>query len=137
MKRNEMQEGFVMTTAAEAVTPAGAGVLVRGRTSVSVIRSSRCQCTGQVGVRGGCAQSLELVMILAVWSIAGDLLAGGHGVGTVAITQSERTLGCCASRVRYRSIPADSVRLADALFASAASPRSSRSGCLALPVVVS
>src|SRR5260370_40826102 len=23
----------------------------------------------------------------------GDLLAGGHGVGTVAITQSERTLG--------------------------------------------
>ena len=33
----------------------------------------------------------------------GDLLAGGHGVGTVAITQSERTLGCCALRVRYRS----------------------------------
>ena len=30
----------------------------------------------------------------------GDLLAGGHGVGTVAITQSERTLGCCALRIR-------------------------------------
>ena len=86
---------------------------VRGRTSVSVIRSSRCQCTGQVGVRGGCAQPLELVMILAVWWLGvrrlkgrlpavghvpgagvdghGDLLAGGHGVGTVASTQSERT----------------------------------------------
>jgi hypothetical protein len=32
---------------------------------------------------------------------------------------------------------ADSVRLTDVLFASAGSPRSSRSGCLALPVVVS
>jgi hypothetical protein len=37
-----------------------------------------------------------------VWTTTGDLLAGGHGVGSVAITQSERTLGCCASRVRYR-----------------------------------
>src|SRR6266487_5726599 len=120
MKRNEMQEGFVMTTAAEAVTPAGAGVLVRGRTSVSVIRSPRCQCTGQVGVRGGCAQPLALVDDLGgvvagcpavegafarcCWARAGrrcgrprDLLAGGHVVDTVAITQSERTLGCCAS----------------------------------------
>jgi hypothetical protein len=98
---------------------------VRGRTPVSVIRSSRCQCTGQVGARGGCAQPLELVMILAVWWLGvrrlnerlpgvghvpgagvdghGDLLAGGHGVGTVASTQSERTLGRCALRVRYRS----------------------------------
>src|SRR6266542_1670718 len=86
MKRNEMQEGFVMTTAAEAVTPAGAGVLVRIRTSVSVIRSSRCQCTGQVGVGGGCAQSLELVMILAVWwlgvrRLKGRLRAVGHATG--------------------------------------------------------
>ena len=37
----------------------------------------------------------------------GDLLAGGHGVGTVAITQSERTLGCCALRFRCRLGAAD------------------------------
>jgi hypothetical protein len=35
-----------------------------------------------------------------------DLLAGGHGAGTVAITQSERTLGCCALRVRSLPIRA-------------------------------
>ncbi len=62
------------------------GAEVRGRTSVSVIRSSRCQCTGQVGVRGGCAQSLELVMILAVWwlgarRLKGRLPAVGHAPG--------------------------------------------------------
>jgi hypothetical protein len=52
---------------------AGVGYsLVRGRTSVSVIRSSQCQCTGQVGIR-----------------YPRGLLAG-PGVGTVAITQSER-----------------------------------------------
>jgi len=67
---------------------------------------SRCQCTGQVGVREGCAQPLELMMILAVWWLGvrrlngrlpavghvpgagvdghGNLLAGGHGVGTMA-----------------------------------------------------
>jgi hypothetical protein len=47
-------------------------VELRGRTSVSVIRSSQCQCTGQVGIR-----------------YPRGLLAG-PGVGTVAITRSER-----------------------------------------------
>ncbi len=32
---------------------------------MSVIRSSRCHCTDQIGVR--CALPLALVMILAVW----------------------------------------------------------------------
>jgi hypothetical protein len=68
---------------------------------MSVIRSPRCQCTGQVGFEE-VAQPLALVMILAVWWLGvrrlkgrlpavghapgagvdghGDLLAGGHGV---------------------------------------------------------
>jgi hypothetical protein len=44
---------------------------LRGSTSVSVIRPSRCQCPGQVGVRY-CAQPFALVMILAVWMAMGS-----------------------------------------------------------------
>jgi hypothetical protein len=55
------------------------------------------------GVVAGCP---AIKWVLArCWAHAGrrcgrprDLLAGGHGVGTVASTQSERILGCCALR---------------------------------------
>ena len=48
-------------------------IRLRGRTSVSVIRSSQCQCTGQVGIR-----------------YRREVCSLAPGAGTVAITQSEQ-----------------------------------------------
>src|SRR6266567_6329988 len=67
---------------------------VRGRASMSVIRSSRCHCTDQIG--GRCALPLALVMILAVWwpgvrrlkealpAVVGTRRPAGEQIGSLA-----------------------------------------------------
>ena len=69
---------------------------------MSVIRSSRCQCTGQAGIRGGCAQPLELVTILVgVGSWVSRRLKGGRlpAVGHAPGGRCGRPRGICSLAV--------------------------------------